>query len=76
MPAPDRLRLITREFDGFALSFGTQADHFRSIEPDFELELEQVEVHTLYERMVAGGGGAGRPFDRSASERLQGRRLN
>ncbi len=63
MPASNSLRLITREFGGFTRSFAAQAEDFSAIVPGFELEVEQIEVHSLYERMVAGKGAAGDVYD-------------
>ena len=57
------LRLIAREFDGFARSFSQQAEAFAQKEPGVEVEREFSEVHGLYQRLVSGGGAKGPDHD-------------
>lgn len=59
---PVKLRLVSREFEGFARSFEKQAAAFRA-RHGIEVEREFLEVHSLYERMVPGGGAKTPDYD-------------
>ncbi|MFE5320581.1 extracellular solute-binding protein [Paenibacillus sp. NPDC056579] len=48
-----RLKLISREFEGFEASFRVQADHFEKL-TGCVVEREFEEIHRLYDRMIAG----------------------
>ncbi len=50
------LRLVSREFGGFEESFKRQAQHFQELHPEWELEREFVEIHSLFEDMVQRKG--------------------
>jgi len=57
-----QLRLICREYDGFEKAFGIQADRFAE-KTGIRIARDFIEVHTLYEQMVAGSGAKGETYD-------------
>jgi len=63
MTQPLVLKLISREFDGFARSFGLQAEHYERLNPHIVIQREFSEIHRLYDRMIAGREALGADYD-------------
>jgi len=57
------LKLISREFDGFARSFAEQAKHFEKRHPGMSVEREFSEIHRLYDQMIAGREALSSDYD-------------
>lgn len=51
-----KLRLVSREFDGFERSFGHQIDEFKKLHPAVEITAEFLDLATLHQEMLSDGG--------------------
>ncbi|WP_028548351.1 extracellular solute-binding protein [Paenibacillus sp. UNC451MF] len=58
----NRLRLISRQFEGFEASFAVQAEHFEKL-TGWQVDREFEEIHRLYDRMVTGEEAASGTHD-------------
>ncbi|MBE1441987.1 extracellular solute-binding protein [Paenibacillus sp. OAS669] len=59
---PNRLKLISREFEGFEASFAVQAEHFEKL-TGWRVDREFEEIHRLYDRMISGEEAASGDYD-------------
>lgn len=51
-----KLRLVSREFEGFERSFGHQIAEFKKQHPSIEIEADFLDLATLHKEMLSDGG--------------------